>query len=161
MKKILTLATCCFIATSIYAQKMPDIPLKTLSGSTVLASELSTGKGPILVTFWATWCSPCIQELDALNDEYIDWEEETGVKIVAIATDDARSQSRVKILSNGKGWEFDIYKDDNQELKRALGITTIPFTCILDAKGTIIWKHTGYTPGSETDIIEFLRTLKK
>lgn len=159
-KSLLIIFILCVLVNVNYAQKLPSVHITDLQGNKVLASDLIDGKSPVVLTFWATWCKPCLQELAALNDEYADWQDETGVKIIAISIDDARSFSRVKSLSRGKDWEFDVYIDDNHNLKRALGINQVPFTCILNKKGEIVWKHSSYTPGSEQEIIEFIRKMK-
>ena len=74
---------------------------------------------------------PCINELDAISDVYEEWQEETNVEIIAISTDDSRTRKRVKPLVNGKGWDYEILIDENQDLKRALNITTLPHIVII------------------------------
>ena len=60
---------------------------------------------------------PCIKELDAISDLYQDWIEETGVSLIAVSVDDSRTVKRVKSLISGKGWEYDILLDTNNDLK--------------------------------------------
>ena len=123
------------------------------------ASSLKNDGKPIVVSFWATWCKPCIRELNAINDQYIDWQEETGVKLVAVSVDDSRNSSRVKPFTKSQGWEYEVYLDENQELKRALNVNNIPHTFLLDGEGNIVWQHNGYIPGDEDHLLELIEKL--
>jgi len=137
---------------------LPEIVLKSLSGENVQVNEI--GKDSVvIVSFWATWCVPCIKELNAINDVYFDWQEETNVKLIAISVDDSRTNSRVKPLVNGKGWEYQILLDPNQELKRAMNIASVPYTIIVK-NGIIVYKHTGYTSGGEYELYEKILELQ-
>ena len=51
--------------------------------------------------------------------------------------------------------------DPNGDLKRALGIQTIPFVLIVDGQGNIVYKHNGYTDGAEEELINKVRELTK
>ena len=140
-----------------YSQKtIPNIDVTTLQGRSVkIQNEISKDKITVL-SFWATWCVPCINELDAISDVYADWQEETNVEIIAISIDDSRTQRRIRPLINGKGWEYKVLIDKNQELKRALNISVVPYTMVL--KGNkILYKHTGYTPGAEDELYEVIK----
>ena len=101
------------------------------------------------------------EKLDAIAEVYEDWQEETGVKIFAISIDQAQNINKVKPLVNNHGWEYDVLLDPNGDLKRALGIQMIPFVLICDGKGKIVYKHSGYTDGAETELIDKVRELIK
>ena len=149
-----------FLATASYGQdKIPAMKIKDLNGTIVDASTLNNDGKPMVISFWATWCKPCIRELNAINDSYIDWQEETGVKLVAISIDDTRLSSKVKPITTSQGWEYEVYLDENQELKRALNVNNIPHTFLIDGKGNIVWQHNGYLPGDEDHLYELITTL--
>ena len=59
----------------------PSFALKDLDGHPVSLSDLE-GK-PVLITFWATWCVPCRDELPLIRDEYLAHRLE-GLRVVAI-----------------------------------------------------------------------------
>ena len=100
------------------------------------------------------------KELDAINDVYSDWQEETNVKLIAVSIDDSRTISRVKPMVNGKGWEYEILYDTNHEFKRALNIVSVPYVIIVKNK-EIVYKHSGYTSGSEYEIYEEIKKLSE
>ena len=149
--------------TLIYAQEkknlLPKVDIKTLEGEVFNTVDI-TNDGPIFISFWATWCKPCIKELKAINENYIDWQEETGLKVIAISVDDTKSSSRVAPLVNGKfAWDFDVYLDENSEFKEKMNVGNIPHSFILDKNGKIVWQHTSYLPGDEQIIYDIIKKV--
>ncbi len=144
----------------INSQEFPDLTLNDLEGNSVSVKELANSDDIKIFSFWATWCVPCINELDAIADVYEDWQDETNVELIAISTDDARTKKRVMPLVNGKGWEYQILLDDNQDLKRALNISVLPYVVVVK-NGEIIHTRTGYTPGSEEELYEVVKEHAK
>ncbi|MCR4817300.1 MAG: TlpA family protein disulfide reductase [Bacteroidales bacterium] len=162
MKRIiLTLvATMLFGALSAQNAKLPEnITIKTLDGKSVETSVINNDGKPIIISFWATWCKPCNRELNAIKEVYEDWQEETGVKLVAISIDDARSASKVKPHVDGNGWEYEVYLDQNQDFKRAMNVVNVPHTFLINGKGEIVWQHTSYVDGSEEELFELVKKL--
>lgn len=159
MMKKLTLILL-FVGLLAKAQNpMPNVSLTNLEGKTLSVKNDFAEKDKIyLFSFWATWCAPCINELDELNDVIDDWKKEVNLEVIAVATDDARTQKRVKPLINGKGWNYQVLLDSNQELKRALTIVNIPYTVVVK-NGQIVHIQNGYVPGSETELLAKLKTL--
>ena len=104
----------------LFSQNLPNINLKNLNGKSVNVQKLTKSKNVKVLAFWATWCVPCINELDAISEVYEDWQDETNVELIAISTDDSRTKKRIRPLVNGKDWTYEILLDDNQDLKRAL-----------------------------------------
>jgi peroxiredoxin len=149
-------------AASINAQKtLPSVDIKTLDGKSINIQEFGK-KGKITVlSFWATWCAPCKKELDAISDVYEDWKKNYDVEIVAITIDDARALAKVKPMVEQKGWKFTILSDVNQDLQRALNVPSVPQSFLLDAKGNIVYSHSGYVAGDEDELEEKIKELKK
>ena len=160
MKKIILLAILICCSLSINAQ-LPSAQLKTLDGKTVDTAQLHNDGKPFVISLFATWCKPCLRELKAINDLYPDWQDETGMKLIAISLDEAQDMHRVKPLVDSEGWEYEVLLDPNGEFKRALGIQMIPYLIILDGEGNIVESRNGYTDGSEYHIIEKIRELSK
>ncbi|MBK8625676.1 MAG: TlpA family protein disulfide reductase [Saprospiraceae bacterium] len=130
----------------------PSINIKTLDGKTVNTNDY-TSKGKItVVSFWATWCTPCKRELDVINEVYGEWAEKYNVQLLAITIDDARGLTKVPAMVQSKGWEFTVLADSKQELQQALNFQTIPQTFLLNEKGEIVYAHNGYNPGDEIEL---------
>ena len=145
--------------TAFSQKQMPNISLSDIEGQkkSVVTDFMEKDKIYIF-SFWATWCTPCIAELDEMNDLQEEWKKALPIEIIAIATDDSRTQKRIKPLVNGKGWEYQVLLDNNQELKRTLGIVNIPYTVVVK-NGAIVHIQNGYVPGSESELLEKLKTL--
>ena len=162
MKKIFALSIMAWIASiGLLHAQLPAVTLKALNGQSVQTDTLSNNGKPFIIDFFATWCKPCNRELDAIAEVYEDWQEETGVKIYAVSIDQGQNINKVKPLVNNHGWPYEVLLDPNGDLKRALGIQTIPFVLIVDGQGTIVYKHNGYTDGAEEDLINKVRELTK
>jgi thiol-disulfide isomerase/thioredoxin len=162
MKKIFPLSIMAWIASiGLLHAQLPAVTLKALNGQSVQTDTLSNNGKPFIIDFFATWCKPCNRELDAIAEVYEDWQEETGVKIFAVSIDQGQNINKVKPLVNNHGWPYEVLLDPNGDLKRALGIQTIPFVLIVDGQGTIVYKHNGYTDGAEEELINKVRELTK
>lgn len=158
MKKLLLIALLILGAQYGFAQ-LPSVQLKDLNGKTVDTAQLSNDGKPFVISFFATWCKPCLRELRAINENYADWQDETGMKLIAISTDEAQNVQKVKPLVDSEGFEYEVLLDTNQDLQHALGIQMIPYVMILDGNGNIVETRNGYTDGSEAHIIEKIREL--
>lgn len=159
MKNLVTLFLI-FAGIIAYSQtKMPDVSLSDIDGKKVSIKNDFNEKDKIYVfSFWATWCTPCINELDEMNDVKGEWTKNLNIEIIAVATDDSRTQKRIKPLVNGKGWDYKILLDSNQDLKRALSIVNIPYTVVVK-NGEIVHIQNGYVPGSEDELYTKVKTL--
>ena len=140
---------------------LPAADLKTTDGKTVSSSKFNNNGKPIIISFWATWCKPCKKELDAISENYEEWQKETGVKLIAISIDDSRSSGKVVTDSKSHGWDFEIYLDQNQDFKRAMNVNNVPHTFIVNGKGEIVWQHNSYADGDEDHLYEELKKITK
>jgi len=162
LKNLLSTLILALIAVSAFAQDsktLPSVEVRTLNGQTVdIQAYAQDGKITVL-SFWATWCSPCKKELDAIADLYEYWQEDYDVEIVAITIDTQRALAKVKPMVTAKGWSYTILSDANQQLQNALNFQTIPQTFVVDQNGQIVYSHSGYVPGDEYELEDKLKKL--
>ena len=164
MKKLLFSFLAIACSTSIcfsQTRTLPSINVKTLEGSKFNINQLSNNVDPIVISFWATWCKPCKKELNNIAEVYDDWRDETNVKVVAISIDDSRSMSKVNPYVNASDWDYEIYLDSNSDLKRAMGVSTVPHTFLLNGKNEIVWQHKGYIDGDEFELLKEIKKIAK
>lgn len=172
MKKVLLLIGLSILGSRAIAQTedpsktssnsdIPSIVLKDVNGQEVdLQKETHKGKLTI-ISFWATWCSPCKKELENMNDVIDDWRKNYNVQLIAISIDDARNAMKVKPYIEGKKWDFPVLLDVNQDTKRSLNFPNVPYTLVVDQNGKIVYKHVGYTEGDERILEAKLKQLAK
>jgi peroxiredoxin len=110
--------------------------------------KMSLVQGPVLISFWATHCKPCIQELNQIQKFYQEYKKK-GLEVLAIDVDGPRSVSAVKPKVKGLKWEFPVLMDTNKDIYRKYQVLGIPHTVIVDRSGDIRYTHTTYRAGDE------------
>lgn len=158
MKKILPIVLLVVSFCAVSQNEIPKVDLKTMDGKTFNSTDLAQEDRVIIVSLWATWCVPCLKELDAISEVYDQWQSETNVELIAVSVDDSRTVKRVKPLINGKGWDYTILLDTNKDFQRALGAATVPYTLLIK-NNEIVFRHSGYSPGSELELYEKVKEL--
>ena len=161
MKNLFTLTLSLLLMSSAFAQLPSNVTIKDMEGNSVDISKLNNNGKPMIISFWATWCKPCKEELNAIAEVYDDWVDETGVKLVAISIDDSRSTGRVEPYVNQQGWDYQVLLDPNGDLKRAMNVNNVPHTFLIDGKGKIVWDHNNYAAGDEKKLKAELLKISK
>lgn len=164
MKKLLSIYLILFSFVVFSQEKqntLPSILIKDINGKQFNTEDIKNEGKPIVVSFWATWCKPCVKELTAVADLYDEWKEEAGVKIYIVSIDDSRSMSRVAPFVNGKGWEFETLLDPNGDFKRAMNVINVPHTFLINNDGKIVDQHTTYADGDELKLFEKIKKVSK
>lgn len=153
------------IASSLLAQEAPQdapsVQVKTIDGVPINFNTFITKNTITLVSFWATWCGPCIKELQAIDEHYAEWQEKYAVKLIAVSIDDARNSRKVKPKVLAENWKYEIVLDENMDLARAMNVINPPMMFIYDKNGKLVYTHQGYTPGGEDELEKQLQALTK
>ncbi len=131
-------------------RKGPNFKAENLDGELVeLEKEL--GDGPVLLSFWATWCKPCIEELGEYKKIYNEYKDK-GFKMFAISTDDERTVAKVKPFVKSKNYNFPVLLDTNSDVARLYYAQAMPYSVILNKDGYIVYSHLGYMRGDELKV---------
>lgn len=135
---------------------LPDINVQNLKGKSIKTSDIIADSGVYVVCFWATWCKPCIQELNTYADLYERWQKDYGARIVAVSVDDARTVAKVAPYVKGRNWTYDFILDVNSDFRRAMNVNNCPHTFLVK-NGAVVWQHAAFAPGDEEDLEQQLR----
>lgn len=139
-------------------KKFPALTLKTLDGKAIELNKNFSKNKLTVISFWATWCSPCKKELDAMKSLYPEWKSK-GIEVVAVTIDDIQQVNKVKPMIQQKGWSYTVLSDVNKDSLKKLGFQSIPQTFVVDASGNILYSHSGYTPGDEKNLDKKLQSM--
>src|SRR5690606_5438587 len=153
MKKLLPLLLALVTFSVIAQNDLPKVDMTTLDGQPINSNDLSTDDNVVVISLWATWCVPCIKELDAISEIYRVCQAESNVKLYPGSIEHGRGVKRVKRMENGKGWDYTVLLDTNNDFKRAVGAAPVPLT-LLVKNNQIVYRHSGYSPGAEIELYE-------
>jgi cytochrome c biogenesis protein CcmG/thiol:disulfide interchange protein DsbE len=159
MKNIFLALTLAAVGLVKAQDAVPSVAVKNINNENINFTQVVEADKITVISFWATWCGPCIKELQAIDQHYSEWQEKYNMKLVAVSIDDARNVKKVKPKVLGEGWTYEIILDENQDLARAMNVNNPPMTFIVDQTGKIVYSHQGYTPGAEDELEERLQEL--
>ena len=138
----------------LVGKKAPEFTLKDMNDKAVSLSSL---KGNVvLISFWATWCPPCRDEMPSLNRLYREFRNR-GLAIVAVSTD--RSASLVKDFLGKTPVDFPVLMDSGSKVARQFKVFSLPTTFLLDRNGAIVQKYLGEEEWDSAKIRDKITTL--
>lgn len=150
------------ISQGVLAQKtnsLPSFNLKDIAGKTVNTSKIENGNKPIVLCVMKTCCNTPSNLLDEIAEDYEDWQDETGVELYIIATDDSRTSCKVCAYVKVREWDYKVLLDPNSKFKRAMNVIVNPHIYILDGTGQVAWQSSGYTSELKDQIYQELVKL--
>jgi cytochrome c biogenesis protein CcmG/thiol:disulfide interchange protein DsbE len=131
--------------------------LKNLEGQQVELEKLY-GVGPIYISFWATWCKPCVEELLIMQKLY-ERHKDKGFLLLAINEDKAKGLSKVKSFVKGKGFSFPVLLDPDGDVSRKYRVFALPYSVLLSSGGEIVYTGYGFKPGDESAVEKKIMNL--
>jgi peroxiredoxin len=148
----LILGAALFVSPLAMAGEASDFTLRDINNQEVQLSDL---KGKVVVlSFWATWCAPCKEEMPHLQRMY-DKYKDKGFVVLSISSDDARTASRVKPFIRSKGFTFPVLLDKQSKVTTTYNPgKTLPWTVVIDRNFDVAKVHSGYNPGDEEELDE-------
>lgn len=147
-----TLMICLLFVSAAQAQEasvgsVPPLAAKTIDGDAlVLADALE--EGPVVVTFWATWCRPCRKELPELQKLVAKYGDR-GFQVVAVSGDGPVDAAKVAPYVKSQQFTFAVVRDEDGEIRRNFQVEVFPTTFLVGRDGTILHRQVGYRRGDE------------
>lgn len=142
--------------------QVPSVKVSLANNKQYDTKNLVDGKTPVVISFWSISCKPCIQEIDAINEAFDDWQETVPFRLVLVSVDDTRFTAQAKAFAETRGWtDFTCLFDVNNDFKRAMNVVFTPQSFVLSPEGKIVHSQTGYTPGSEEEVFKALKQFAK
>lgn len=151
----------CFVigAGPALAVEVGDVPPDYLGKSSSKTKiHLSESAGKIrIVTFWATWCAPCLKELPVLNAV----QKKGGasrIQVFAVNINNRQIDFR-RALRKLKDYEIEFVYDYKNSVADKYGVEGIPHMFIIDVDGRVAFRHVGYNEDAIPTIVEEINSL--
>ncbi len=116
--------------------RVPDIKLKSIDNQEIYL--LKKGE-PLVLHFWATWCSTC--KLEASNIQDL---KDSGIRVVTVAVNSGSSKAIEKFLKK-RGYNYIVINDYSGELAKRFKVTAFPTTFIYNGSGDLEFSEVGYS----------------
>lgn len=152
----LSLVIFCFMGFTS-AQEISNFKLKNIQGGyyELYQSEYSYK----VINFWATWCLPCVQEMDFLKEIYPQFQQE--VEFISISMDDYKTQSKVPQFIFSRQYPFTVLIDSHNKVTKANTILNPPYLLILNDKNQIVFSKSGFKNSDQKSILREIEKLLK
>ncbi len=139
------------------AETAPDFTLRTVTDNTEVTLSQLRGK-VVVMSFWATWCAPCLAEMPHLVQLYQDLGDADAdgtdeLVVLSVSIDDARDRSKIKPVVKSKQVTHPVLWDQGGKVSKVYNPAgTAPFTVIIDGEGNIVETIQGYAAGEECEL---------
>lgn len=141
--RILLLAS--LVANVGIAKIAPSFSGSTMGGGRVRLAELVAPNRTLLLTFWATWCVPCIEELKQVSAK-LQENPDIALDVMTVNVDTSETSTDVKPLLKANGLRFPVILDPKHEiLVKYNESKTLPFSVLIGENGTIESTFNGYS----------------
>lgn len=120
----------------------PDFTVRMLDGTRYTLSDLTAQGKVVMITFWATWCPPCRQELSHMQEAIFDRYEGTDLVVLPISR--GEDPGKVRSLLGKMGITFNVGLDQTEDIYHLYATNYIPRTYIIDRRGYVAYLAVGY-----------------
>lgn len=153
MKKVICLLVLTFVfVTFAKAQMYYEFTLPDLDGNDVSMQKILDKSEIVMLSFWATWCTPCKEEMKKMAELYDKYKSQ-GFEYVAISVDNQKSVAKVKAFITAQEYSFPVLLDtDKRVFEGYSGKDEMPYSVMLNKKKEIIAVHVGFKTGDEVTI---------
>jgi peroxiredoxin len=129
-------------------REAPVFRIPAIDGTTL---DLREQRGTVvLLNFWATWCVPCLTELEAFRTLHARYAAR-GFTVLAVSVDQPQTAARVRSFAQARAFPFPVLLDPDEAVYRLYGGAVMPTSVLIDAEGRIAHRKEGYQPGDEAD----------
>lgn len=135
-------------------EPVDDQQLKSIEGRSFNLSDLK-GK-VVLISFWATWCGPCVAEMPFLKKLYEKYKEK-GLEILAVSIDE--DSRKVRPFATENDLNFPVVH--SVALAKHFNAPTIPTSLFIDKHGNLRYRKVGFVEGDEREIEVVITELLK
>ncbi len=125
------------------ASKMPSFVLPDAVTGESVNSEIFSGKA-LLITFFATWCPPCMQEVPDLIKLHAKYSSK-GFSVIGLSVDESGPKT-VKKLIEKRSINYPVFMADGATARSFGGVVGIPTSFLVNSKGIVVKKYPGYVP---------------
>jgi len=127
----------------------PDFTVLDTDGNQVRLSDY-VGK-PVVVNFWASWCTPCKQEMPEFEEMYKKYGEKVVFMMVNLTDGVQESKETAGSFIAQSGYTFPVYFDTQLSGVSAYGMNAVPATFFVDAQGNLAASHMGLITGQQLE----------
>lgn len=140
-----------FVPPFAKGEKAPEFSLSDLDGNTVRLADFNGT--PVLIHFWATWCTQCVEEMSILNSFANVIQD---VKILAVSEDEGGTDAVLNFLGAVKP-SFTILLDSEGRVADKYKSYKIPETYLLDKEGKVLHRFVGAVSWDNPQIAQFIK----
>lgn len=131
--------------------KASEFTLKDASGKAYRLSDYA-GKSVVLMTFWASWCKPCLLEMPMMETIYQKYKDQ-GFVVLSINTDTSSGVAKAKQIALRKKVTYPVLYDTDSNVTGIYNPQgAFPYSVLIDKTGNIVFTHKGFTPGDEVKL---------
>jgi cytochrome c biogenesis protein CcmG, thiol:disulfide interchange protein DsbE len=133
-------------------RRATEFSLPDLEGHPFALSTPLNRRDVVVISFWATWCRPCVVELPFLQELYARHQQE-GFTVLAVSMDGPESESQILPTVRRYGWTFPVLLDRDT---RVVGLynprRAAPLSVLIGRDGRVAWEHEGFVSGDRDEM---------